>query len=123
MKQAEINREKLELKQTVDHLTFAVETQAAQLRELSRITGALHDDLSKKTGQKPKNDGGGGGWFGGSKNNNSGSDLKQVSFQHNVKNFDHNNLIVPVDEELAISSFKRSGQILAAVHELNLRSI
>ena len=46
-KQIELEREKRELRDHVNHITFTVEEQAAQLRELSRITLALKDDLEK----------------------------------------------------------------------------
>lgn len=46
-KQAEIEREKRELREQVDNIAFTVEQQAAQMRELSRITIALRDDLEK----------------------------------------------------------------------------
>ena len=101
-KQAMVESEKRELRETVDHLTFAVEQQAAQVRELSRITVALHEDLSKKTGVKPSASSS--SLFGGGKD----SSAKNVNCQ---------------DGELAITTHKKPGQILAAVHELNLRSI
>ena len=46
-KQATIEREKQELKDQVDEITFVVQEQSAQIRELSRITFALRDDLER----------------------------------------------------------------------------
>ena len=48
-KQIELERERRELRDHVNHITFTVEEQAAQIRELSRITIALRDDLEKAT--------------------------------------------------------------------------
>jgi hypothetical protein len=52
-KEEDAFREKKDLRDQVDSIAFTVEQQSAQIRELSRITIALTDDLHKAT-QKHK---------------------------------------------------------------------
>jgi len=46
-KNAVIEKEKSDLREQVNNIAYAVEEQAAQIRELSRITMALRDDLER----------------------------------------------------------------------------
>ena len=75
-KQIELEREKRELRDHVNHITFTVEEQAAQLRELSRITLALKEDLEKAS---KKNS----GFFGLGKSKDEKADTKPVNYEAN----------------------------------------
>merc|ERR1712062_660101 len=78
-KQIELEREKRELRDHVNHITFTVEEQAAQLRELSRITLALKDDLEKAS---QKNS----GFFGLGKSKDEKAETKPVNYEANDDN-------------------------------------
>ena len=75
-KQIELEREKRELRDHVNHITFTVEEQAAQLRELSRITLALKDDLEKAS---QKNS----GFFGLGKSKDEKTKPEPVNYEAN----------------------------------------
>ena len=75
-KQIELEREKRELRDHVNHITFTVEEQAAQLRELSRITLALKDDLEKAS---QKNS----GFFGLGKSKDEKAKPEPVNYEAN----------------------------------------
>ena len=78
-KQIELEREKRELRDHVNHITFTVEEQAAQLRELSRITLALKEDL-EKTSKKNS------GFFGLGKSKDEKAETKPVNYEANDDN-------------------------------------
>ena len=78
----EAEREKRELRDHVNHITFTVEEQAAQLRELSRITLALKEDLEKANSKNS-------GFFGlGSNKKEDKPKAEPVNYTHNDQDED-----------------------------------
>ena len=71
-KNAAIEQEKQDLKDQVDNIAFTVAEQAAQIRELSRITIALRDDLEKASKKHS-------GWFSSSDNKSA---VQEVDYDH-----------------------------------------
>ena len=77
-KNAAIEQEKQDMKDQVDNIAFTVAEQAAQIRELSRLTIALRDDLEKAS----KKHSGGWVWNSSSSENKSTVPVQEVDYDH-----------------------------------------
>ena len=77
-KQADVEQEKMELREQVNNIALTVEQQSAQIRELTRVTFALRDDLEKAN---KKNS----GFLGFGGGTGSKGETKEVSFDETIE--------------------------------------
>ena len=109
VRQLEIEREKMEMRGKITNLEFTVAKQTVQIKELTRLTIAIRDDLQKIASNSSKKS----GFFGGGNKDQPGqSPSLPASLQFDDDEVDIKPKNVTFDHEL--------GPISKAVFELNL---
>lgn len=110
-----LEKEKEDVRNQITNLEFTVERQSVQIKELTRLTIAIRDDIHKLNTQAKK-----GGWFGGSKEADSSSTVPAIP---EALQFDHNEKSKPENVSNFHQHIIRSGSITEAVRRLELHAV
>jgi len=111
-----VEQEKEEVRSQITNLEFTVERQSVQIKELTRLTIAIRDDIHKLNSQAKK-----GGWFGG-KDADAKSTVPAIP---EALQFDHNEQAEKLKPENVSMSHEQTikpGSITKAVRDLELHA-